>query len=304
MIYVNKVATKQPMQKIECENDFEYFRDCEAQKLKYPTSEAMEKAIKTKQMNIVIAGTMTGDLKRNNENVFSRSLLFIDFDEVLDSEEEFLKKVTDQLDRLNYCLYPTLKYKPVENIRYRLVIELDREVNAKEYEILLFGISKELGVNFTFDESNKTWSQGQGLPVVTEYSENVKRIYQSGLNPVPVDSFIDTIKQSKEWKNALQAKRGAFNKGSYARSTGERKYTGQLLEMLFDGENHGNRNNWWREMVDKMLAVDTPLETIATIMEVINDTPQIFPEPLEQKELETIYLSRIKNHVQKGGAVY
>lgn len=305
MIYINRVVTNAPMRVIETERDFLFFRDCEPQKLKYPTSEAMEKRIKQKNMDIVIAGTMTGDLRRNNKNVFSRSLLFIDFDNVNETEKDFLQKLKKTLDDVNYCLYPTLKYKPKENIRYRLVLELDRAVNAKEYEILLFGLSKELGVDFKLDESNKTWSQGQGLPVVTEYSKDVERVFHDGYNAVPVDKFLQHITISKPYKEALKSKHTGFNGNQgFTRSNGEQKYTGQLLELLFNGAVQGERNEWWRIMTDKLLAVDTPVATIQKIMEVINFNTSVFPEPLEVEELEGIYLSRIKNHVEKGGRLF
>lgn len=305
MIYINKVVTNAPMKAVAVERDFLFFRDCEPQKLKYPTSEAMEKEIKQKQMNIVIAGTMTGDLRRNNKNVFSRSLLFIDFDNVNETEEGFLQKLKKTLDDVNYCLYPTLKYKPKENIRYRLVLELDRETNAKEYEILLFGLSTQLGVNYTPDPSNKTWSQGMALPVVTEYSKDVKRVFHDGYKAIPVDKFLQHITSTQQYKEALKTKHRGFNGNQgFTRSSGEQKYTGQLLELLFNGAVHGERNEWWRVMTDKLLSVDTPVETIQKIMEVINFNTSVFPEPLPMDELEKVYLYRIKNHVEKGGRLF
>lgn len=306
MIYINKVVTNAPMKAVEVERDFLFFKDCEPQKLKYPTSEAMEKEIKQKQMDIVIAGTMTGDLRRNNKNVFSRSLLFVDFDNINETEEDFLSKLKESLNDVNYCLYPTLKYKPKENIRYRLVLELDREVNAKEYEILLFGLSKQLGVDFVLDGSNKTFSQGQGLPVVTEYSKDVERVFHDGYNAIPVDKFLQHITSTQQYKKELKTQARAFNGSNqgFNRSNGEQKYTGQLLELLFNGAVHGERHPWWLKMIDKLLAVDTPVETIAKIIEVINFNPAIFPEPLEIEELENMYLARIKNHVENGGRLF
>lgn len=306
MIYINKVVTNAPMRAVETKRDFLFFKDCEPQKLKYPTSEAMEKIIKQKQMNIVIAGTMTGDLKRNNKNVFSRSLLFVDFDSVDETEKDFLQKLKKTLDDVNYCLYPTLKYKPKENIRYRLVLELDREVNAKEYEILLFGLSTQLGVNYTPDPSNKTWSQGMALPVVTEYIKEVERVFQDGYNAIPVDKFLQHITSTQQYKEALKTQARAFNGSNqgFNRSNGEQKYTGQLLELLFNGAVQGERNEWWRVMTDKLLAVDTSVATIQKIMEVINFNTSVFPEPLEIEELEGVYLSRIKNHVENGGRLF
>lgn len=306
MIYINKIVTNAPMKAVAVERDFLFFRDCEPQKLKYPTSEEMEKRIKQKNMDIVIAGTMTGDLRRNNKNVFSRSLLFIDFDNVNETEEDFLSKLKESLNDVNYYLYPTLKYKPQENIRYRLVLELDRETNAKEYEILLFGLSTQLGVNYTPDPSNKTWSQGMALPVVTEYSKDVERVFHDGYNAIPVDDFLQHITSTQQYKEELKTQARAFNGSNqgFNRSNGEQKYTGQLLELLFNGAIQGERNEWWRIMTDKLLAVDTSVATIQKIMEVINFNTSVFPEPLEVEELEGIYLSRIKNHLANGGRLF
>lgn len=305
MIYTNKVATRKPMYEVKnISRDFDFFKTCKPQRFSYPKNKDEEMEIKKFQMMIVIAGTMFGDLSRNNENLVSRSLLFIDFDDVHDSEEVFLEKVTDKLKSVNYCLYPTLKYKP-DNIRYRLVLELDRPVNAEEYEKLLFGLSDELGVAFEFDDSNKIWSQGQGLPVITEYSNKEMRIFHDGFKKIPVDAFIYKINQSKKWKKEKQKKQKS-NLGSYktGNNSSKRKYTGTLLEELFEGTHVGNRNTWWRTMVDKMLSVDTPIETIAKVMDTINFNGDIFPDPLDQKELETIFRSRIENHAKGGGNLY
>lgn len=293
------------MKEIKLERDFEFFKECKPQRLPYPVNEETEKQIKGYQMNIIIAGSMVGDLKRNNKNVFSRSLLFIDFDNVNETEQDFLNKLTEVLANVNYVLYPTLKYKPIENIRYRLVLELDRQVNAKEYEILLIGFSKDLGIDYEPDSSNKTWSQGQGVPVVTEYSEGVKILYHDGFKPIQVDKILKYITSTKEYKEALKTQNTGFsdNQG-FKLSTGGQKYTGEFLQLLFDGAVQGERNTWWRIMMDKMLAVDTPVETIQKIMEVINFNPMIFPEPLPMDELEKVYLSRIKNHVEKGGRLF
>ncbi|MDT2705564.1 hypothetical protein [Enterococcus dispar] len=304
MIYTNIVKTLEPMHEVKnIDRDFDFFKTCKVQRLPYPKDKDEELKIKTQQMLIVIAGTILGDLKRNNTNLVSRSLLFIDFDDVQETESEFLGKITDKLKEVNYCLYPTLKYKP-DNIRYRLVLELDRAVSCEEYEKLLFGICTDLGIKFEFDETNKTWSQGQGLPVVTEHSSNDLRVFHDGFEPIPVDKFLHRITTSQQWADA-QKKKQRPNTGVYqVNGSGKRKYTGVFLEQLFEGASVGNRNVWWRQMVDKMLSVDTPIETIAKVMGVINFNTEIFPEPLDQKELDTIFRSRVENHAKKGGYLY
>lgn len=300
MIYINTVQTTEPMQAIETSRDFLFFRDLAPQPLKYPTSEEMEANIKRYQMKIVIAGTMTGDLTRNNANLFSRSLLFIDFDDIQEAEESFLAKVSEQLKKINYCLYPTLKYRP-DFLRYRLVLELSRPVNMEEHTTLLWGVCHELGIKFEPDKSNKTWSQGQGLPVKTEYTPQAKNVFIDNQAPLPVDLFLKKIPLMKDYKDEMK-KRPSSNSGNYRRSMGtNRKYTGVFLEELFQDIAKGSRNEWWREKVDKMLSLDTPLDTIQSIMEILNNN---FTDPLPLKELESIYLSRVGNHVKNGGEVY
>lgn len=304
MIYTNIVKTLAPMHEVKnIDRDFDFFKTCRSQRLPYPKDKDEELKIKTQQMLIVIAGTILGDLKRNNTNLVSRSLLFIDFDDVQETESEFLGKITDKLKAVNYCLYPTLKYKP-DNIRYRLVLELDRAVSREEYEKLLFGLCLDLAVKFEFDESNKTWSQGQGLPVITEHSSNEMRLFHDGFTAIPVDKFLYQITTSPEWADAQKKKQRPKTSGYTTNSSGKQKYTGVFLEQLFEGATVGNRNIWWRQMVDKMLSVDTPIETIAKVMGAINFNLEIFPEPLDQKELDTIFHSRIKNHAEKGGNLY
>ena len=304
MIYINTVQTNRPMTAIKTVRDFDFFKTYKPQKFEFPTTEEQENAIKLFRMKIIIAGQMTGDLRRNNTNVFSRSLLFVDFDSVQETEETFLSKIKKELKSTNYCLYPTLRYRK-DNIRYRLVLELSRPVNSGEYEKLLFGICKELGVKFTFDSSNKTWSQGQAAPVITQHSDNVGLIFHDNGEPIPVDGFLHRISNSKEYKQEIQQQK-AFRKGNstHTRSIGKQKYTGILLQALFNGADPNGRNTWWREMVDKMLAVDTPLETIQLVMETINFNIDITPEPLELDELEKIYLSRVNNHAKNGGRLY
>lgn len=303
MIYINKVMTNAPMKAIETERDFLFFRDYKPQYFNYPQNEQEEQRIKMHQMKVVIAGKMTGNLKRNNENVFSRSLLFLDFDEIQETESDFLQKLGEELDKINYCIYPTLKYKQ-DNLRYRLVIELDREVNASEYEKLLFGISHELGVKFVFDTSNRTWSQGQGLPVATSENQQAKRFYREDGEKIPVDKFLLKINQSKEFKRESKGFKSGNGRKRQANGDNERKYTGLLLEKMFDGQLEGGRNNWWREVVDSLLNVDTPVATIEKIMLCLNGDSNIFPQPLEVEELEKVFLSRVNNHVKKGGDVY
>lgn len=271
MIYINTVQTNRPMKEIKTARDFTFFKDYKPQRFEYPTNEDEEKAIKLFKMNIVIAGQMTGNLKRNNENVFSRSLLLLDFDDIHESEATFLSKVNEILKGCNYCLYPTLKYKE-DNIRYRLVLELDRSVNASEYEKLLFGISLELGVNFTFDSSNKTWSQGQGAPVITQYSEHVSRIYHDHGEAIPTDVFLQKITNSNEYKKELEKQPSHnFNlQTGYQRTANGKGKVVQILEQFAEGVGEGGRNSFMTKATGTILKANMTPSSAYRMLYVLN----------------------------------
>lgn len=299
MIYINTVQTNRPMKEIKTARDFTFFKDYKPQRFEYPTNEDEEKAIKLFKMNIVIAGQMTGNLKRNNENVFSRSLLLLDFDDIHESEATFLSKVNEILKGCNYCLYPTLKYKE-DNIRYRLVLELDRSVNASEYEKLLFGISLELGVNFTFDSSNKTWSQGQGAPVITQYSEHVSRIYHDQGEAIPADLFLQKITNSKEYKRELEKQpRHNFNlQTGYQRTANGKGKVIQILEELTQGVQEGARNSSITRAYGTLLKANMQPSLAMGFLWTMNQ--QFIEPPLDDKEFLKIIESITNKNNQKG----
>ncbi len=297
MIYINTVQTKQPMKEIKLERDFDFFKDYKPQRFDYPINEATEKAIKLFKMKIIIAGQMTGDLRRNNENVFSRSLLFIDFDDIHESEETFLSNVQDKLKGINYYLYPTLKYK-ADNLRYRLVIELDRPVNAGEYDKLLFGICLELGVNFTFDSSNKTWSQGQGAPVITQHSEHVSLVCNDGGVPIPTDVFLYKINNSKEYKKEVASRKSASFSLDYSTRYGDGKgKTIQLLEEVVQGIESGNRNAFFTRAFGILLRANMEIEAAIALM---IDWNQYYVKPsLSEAELHAVMKSIVSRETKK-----
>ncbi|MGO4026830.1 primase alpha helix C-terminal domain-containing protein [Staphylococcus pseudintermedius] len=100
--------------------------------------------------------------RRNNDNVFNRNMLVIDYDD-LDSSIDFIQVIYERIGKLSYCIYSTYNHIP-EKPRYRLVIPLSKPLDSKYYKdaIALFG--EHIGLKY--DESSKVASQVQALPVV------------------------------------------------------------------------------------------------------------------------------------------
>ncbi|MGX6962949.1 primase alpha helix C-terminal domain-containing protein [Vagococcus xieshaowenii] len=297
MIYKNIVRTNNPMEMLPFERDFDFFKSYYPQEFTYPRNSEEKDKIKQFQMYILIAGEMVPNSTRSNDNVLSRSLLFIDLDDVNETETEFLQKISNKLSKVNYCLYPTLSHITNEKIRYRLVLELDRSVNRLEYETLLLGISSDLGIDFDVDESNKVWSQGQGAPVFTEKSKNSPIFYQEKEKPVPVDNFLKKIKESSIYKKNKrnQASYKGFDNYQY---TGE-KYTGKLLNKIAEGVTEGDRNIWFTSLLGSFFNQGVTAENAYKLATVINENFLDFP--LEDKELITIFKSIMARELRKRG---
>lgn len=290
MIYTNILNTKEPMkiEKLRDNRDFSFFREYEPQKFPYPTNKDQERAIKLYHMRIVIAGTMAG-LHRNDENLQSRSLLFLDIDGVQEPEADMMAKIELKLNDFNYALYPTLKYKPIDNVRYRLVVELDREVNANDYQTLVFGLYETLGIVYTFDQSNKTFSQAQALPIITEYTKEAQTRYQDDKKAFPVDTFLNIFRNNP---NYTQAK--PKQKSFYTSNHTNKKYTGAFLDELVAGAMNGNRNNWIARQISRMLNTGAELETIYIMISVANQ--KFLSDPLPQYEVDQAFKSMTKKH--------
>ena len=298
MIYINTVQTKQPMQAVKVERDFEFFKDYQPQTFEYPINENKEKAIKMNQMKIVIAGQMIEGSSRTDKNVLSRSLLFLDLDDIKGEEDDFINKMADTLKDENYCLYPTLKHKKNERIRYRLVLELNRSVNKDEYKTLLFGIYHSIGVEYDFDNSNYTWSQGQGLPVLTEHSKDSPIVYQDDKKTIPVNEFLQATIASKPYQQKLQSKQKI--KAENYRQKGV-KFTGKFLNELVDGVAETGRNVWFTSKIGSFINLGMTPENAYNLAFVVNENFLDFP--LEESELNKIFSSVLKAEMNKRGGI-
>lgn len=170
---------------------------------------------------------ITGEVKQNaegryirsNDNVISRDFAFLDYDDIDISDADFITLVAEKLQGYEYLLYPTIRHTE-EKPRYRLILPLERPVNEQEYKNTIKSIADIIGLKN--DSSSATFSQLQGVPVVTQSKADdyAKKIIHNLGNDYPIqekniesnnsnhgskdDKFIDKDTAIKYFKKYLE----------------------------------------------------------------------------------------------------
>ena len=145
------------------------------------------------------------------------------------------------------------------------------------------------------DESNTTWSQIQLLPVLTQHNHKEDIVIHQTGRLLPVVALLDGARTFFKGKRTQKNTKKPNN----ASMTQQKKlYTGEFLDTLVAGAETGNRNNWIRKMTDKMLSLGAELETIYQLLLVANQ--HFLDSPLPDKEINTTFKNRVKNHQRKG----
>ena len=119
-----------------------------------------------------------GSYKRNNTSLVYRDLIFLDYDDIQGSSEDFIEAVSSALFGYSYILYPTIKHS-LEKPRFRLVVKPDNVMNEATYKQVVKEIADKIGL--PFDMASLTWSQLQGLPVTTATQQVIKRLWSMDL---------------------------------------------------------------------------------------------------------------------------
>lgn len=112
-----------------------------------------------------------GKLHRVSDAIIRRDLIIIDYDDIDTDTATFIEQVKSALPNTALIFYPSLRYT-VEKPRMRVVIEPSRPLVKYEYEIIGLEIAETIGI--TYDPSFITWTQLQGLPVITPLNEGQK----------------------------------------------------------------------------------------------------------------------------------
>lgn len=220
-----------------------------------------------------------GTYKRNDENLIYRDLIFLDYDNITLSSEEFKNTVKKALGDYSYIIYPTIKHTE-EKPRFRLVVKPSEPMNKETYKSVVTEIAEKIGL--MYDTASLTWSQLQGLPVtIGKRHEYVKTVHRGKDYPVPKyeGSKPTTIKQTN-------------TNGYSIRSPNERKsLTVKIIEILFNGfGEEGVRNNTCASFVGMLFNryVNFDIATAYQLTVMANNNTS---EPLPEKELDTTFES-------------
>ena len=243
---------------------------------------------KRTQAPYCISGKVTpeknGSYKRNNSSLIYRDLIFLDYDDIQETTEGFIKAVSSALFGYSYILYPTIKHS-LEKPRFRLVVKPDNVMNEATYKQVVKEIADKIGL--PFDMASLTWSQLQGLPVTTGDPASYQKIVEHGLDyPVP--------------KVEPRAKQG--NTELYKpRASGQRSMTMRIIDTLFNGfGDEGGRNVALTRFVGLLFnkSVDCDLETAYELTKIANSATA---EPLPINELDRTFSNIARAEYRKRG---
>ena len=254
---------------------------------KFPTLEVPEgmdiEKFKKNHAPYCISGKVKKDkddaYRRNDTNLIYRDLIFLDYDNITLSSEEFKATVEKAIGDYSYIIYPTIKHTE-KKPRFRLVVKPSEPMNKETYKSVVTEIAEKIGL--MYDTASLTWSQLQGLPVTVGKSDDyVKTVHRGKDYPVPKYE-VTTIKK-------------ANTKGYSIRSPNERKSpTVRIIETLFNGfGEEGGRNNACASFVGLLFNryVNFDIATAYQLTVMANNNT---PEPLPEEELDRTFESIAK----------
>lgn len=257
---------------------FEFFKE-------FPAVETKGMDIKEFKKNhapYCISGKVKKDkddmYRRNDTNLIYRDLIFLDYDNITISSEEFKATVERAIGDYSYIIYPTIKHTE-EKPRFRLVVKPSEPMNKETYKSVVAEIAEKIGL--IYDTASLTWSQLQGLPVtVGKRHEYVKTIHDEGTKPYPVPAYTEYTPKIK-------------NPNGYSiRSPNERKsLTVKIIETLFNGfGEEGGRNVACASFVGMLFNryVNFDIATAYQLTVMANNNT---PDPLPEEELDRTFES-------------
>ena len=217
--------------------------------------------------------------RRNDTNLIYRDLIFLDYDNITITSEEFKATVEKAIGDYSYIIYPTIKHTE-KKPRFRLVVKPSEPMNKETYKPVVTEIAEKIGL--MYDTASLTWSQLQGLPVTVGKSDDyVKTVHRGKDYPVPKYEA-STIKK-------------ANTKGYSIRSPNEQKsLTVRIIETLFNGfGEEGGRNNACASFVGLLFNryVNFDIATAYQLTVMANNNT---PEPLPEEELDNTFKSIAK----------
>lgn len=221
-----------------------------------------------------------GTYKRNNESLVYRDLIFLDYDEIDGTSEDFIRTIESALGGFSYILYPTIKsthHKP----RYRLIVKPADPLGQDTYKQVVKEIADRIGL--PFDHASLTWSQLQGLPVTAGNPEHYQKIVNRGTAyPVPI-----------------MAPKADQNRAYSPRNFGQKSMTMRIVDTLLHGfGEEGGRNVALTHFVGLLFNrwVDCDLQTAYELTKIANS---VTADPLPLAEVDRTFKSIARAEFRK-----
>lgn len=227
-----------------------------------------------------------GSYKRSNSSLVYRDLIFLDYDNILETSEGFIQAVSSALFGYSYILYPTIKHSP-EKPRFRLVVKPSDYMDEMTYKQVVKEIADKIGL--PFDLASLTWSQLQGLPVTSGRVEDYQKIVEYGQD-YPVSQI-----QSEPLKQ------NATSLPYTPMASGQKSMTMRIIDTLFNGfGDEGGRNVALTRFVGLLFNkwVDCDLETAYELTKIANN---VTDNPLPIAELDKTFCSIARTEFKKRG---
>lgn len=227
-----------------------------------------------------------GTYRRNDTNLIYRDLIFLDYDNITTTSEEFKATVEKAIGDYSYIIYPTIKHTE-EKPRFRLVVKPSEPMNKETYKAVVAEIADKIGLEY--DTASLTWSQLQGLPVTVGKS----------------DDYVKTVHRGKDYSvpkyEASTIKKASTN-GHTVRSPNEQKsLTVKIIETLFNGfGEEGGRNvacaSFVGMLFNRYVNFDIATAYQLTVM-ANNNTPEPLPEGELDRTFESIAKKELTNRL-------
>lgn len=245
-----------------------------------------ESIAKARECCYFIAGEMrtndrSGDLKgarRTTGNLISRSLVILDIDNNNEapylSIKDIVEPVKKALEPFSYYMYPSTNFT-VEKPKYRLIIDIEDDMNKWDYIATLQAISSLIGIEY--DKASEHWLQIMSLPctddleLFEQYSYvNYGEKFQVIAGEEPKNESLTTNYTGKV-------------------SNGYKGKTIQLLEQVIQGIPEGSRNIFFTRAYGTLIRANA---TPNIAIQLCRDWNKYYTHPpLNEKELAGIIRS-------------
>lgn len=285
-LYTNQLIGVKETQHSTPLNDFNFIKEINQQDATNAhTGDAIE-VFKQTKAKYFIAGDMA-NLTRSNDNLLSRSVLALDFDQSND-EDKLLSTFNNVFANTAFIRYPSISYG-FKGARYRLILAVDRAFNADEYDRLYSYFAKHLPL----DMGAKAWAQLFGLPIINRYSVKLadKGYLMHVGKPLSVDKTLALCGDAKSQPT----------KGSITSHRPVRNYTARVVNETNEPITDGQRHTTLTSYCGKLFRTDI---SSSMIYELLNVKNSYCNPPLTKREIDAIYSNIVKKEISKGVAAF